>query len=80
MDVFGRNEKVTFKCLPKIQINSKEKEHKKENTKNKFIHPDILVGKNNFFYLAYLFKNDKTLQTYNKIETSKYRSYIKLIF
>lgn len=49
MDVFGRNEKVTLKCLPKIQINSKEKEPKKDNTKNKFIHPDILVGKNNFF-------------------------------
>jgi hypothetical protein len=49
MDVFGRNEKVTLKCLPKIQINSQEKEPKKNNTKNKFIHPVILVGKNNFF-------------------------------
>jgi len=49
LDVFGRNEKVTLKCLPKIQINSKEKEPKKDYTKNKFIHPGILVGKNNFF-------------------------------
>tara|TARA_B100000768_G_scaffold83720_1_gene79200 strand:+ start:399 stop:548 length:150 start_codon:yes stop_codon:yes gene_type:complete len=49
MDVFGRNEEITLKCLPKIQINSKEKEPKKENTKNKFIHQYILVCKNNFF-------------------------------
>ena len=42
MDVFGRNEKVTLKCLPKIQINSQEKEPKKNNTKNKFIVNDFM--------------------------------------